>query len=54
MTLSDDQILRQKGYTLSLLALERLHKNGTLTDGEFKEAASVIENKYKPYIVFNS
>ncbi len=54
MTLSDEQILRQKGYILSLLALDRLHKNGVLTDGEFRKATSIIEDKYKPYIVFNS
>ena len=50
MTLSDDQILRQKGYTLSLLALERLYKNGILTAEEYRKAACIVRDKYKPII----
>ena len=48
--MSHEQLERQKGYSLSVLILWRLHDAGLLSNEELMEADALLREKYQPCI----
>ena len=50
MTLSEDQMQRQKDYSATRYALEQLRKQGILSDKEYRHAQALMVKEYQPII----
>ena len=48
--MTNNQIERQKTYSISLEILSQLKENNLITDVEFKESERLLNEKYKPII----
>jgi hypothetical protein len=48
--MTSNQFERQTDYSISLEVLFSLRDNNLITDEEFKEAESLLNEKYKPII----
>jgi len=48
--MTSNQFERQENYSISLGVLSQLKENNLITDEEFKEAESLLNEKYKPII----
>ena len=48
--MNNNQFERQKTYSISLEILFSLKENNLITDVEFKEAETILNEKYKPII----
>ena len=51
MRFSEDQMHRQKGYTMTIVVLDRMQRNGILTQKEFMNSEAIAVMKYKPIIL---
>ena len=54
MTLNTDQMKRQMNFSLTVLMLERLYKEGILTKEELMEEVRKLNSKYHPIIGYKS